>query len=532
MSYTEFDKETIDRAVAAYIEKRTRRDGSPQSEAGSTGVTRTNYAVSVNPQYVANFTPRPITVANPVVGNWNTSGTVTARPIATNAVIMAAYLKPRNNVLFHYNARVFQNLGKYKLPTSPNRSTPVGPDVPVSAGRTLLWPNKKTREVFYLAFEPELVEMRLVVDRDANNGITGGTAMLTVSATPVIEDNAELESMRRMWRNRLREAGFGNRNWKFSPIKLTNLRAELNIQHYVTKPEVYINLPNWQASFDRIELTRQGAIMWDQAIRSNKPIIGRCTLHPTFQANDRDGKIKSHKHPITVSLTKFSENVSEEHVQDVNPQQQVVALLSVKPDPAIESITVTMIASNGQRINNEVIDENGDTLEMTLNLDPGEIKNARVEWYAKAVFKHPSWPDINVNGILSDPTPQNPHSSWTDAIKTTSWVRNYRIHTVMLDNNHRPMLPENHQIGDRVWGEILFEPDFGLEETTQNFTAMFNSAEAELVEIYIPEPPNRRSPGKLTLTIHAQREGFAGIVTKPVRVLIELRLQRLRSFQP
>ncbi|MEW6637353.1 MAG: hypothetical protein AB1425_11155, partial [Actinomycetota bacterium] len=416
------------------------------------------------------------------------------------------------------------------LPVRPVKPVPARIE-PVPAGDVMLWPHPASARAFVSSAAPKLLDAAVTIERNPETlGISGGSATLTFGATPAVDQPGHRHEE---WAERLTEAGHQPRAWRFLPMHIHALTAELELPvgHVQGEPRVSTN-PDVGTATVLVDLTPQGAAAWHQALTAapRRDVGGLIRLTPTFYVRSDGNQVEARQDPIAAPLGPMLRDSPENVIHTIDPEVSLEAVLVVDGHPTIETVTVDLRSSTGLT-HTEVFGENGG--RVVLRLTSTELARERIDWTARVSFRSGAWPPVRDAGTLSSET-----GGWSELVVPSSWIRHVSV-TAMLVGEDGAVLPEeNAAPQDRVTGSIDFTAAF-LESSTGLHTS-FETASQERVSILMPAPPGQ-PPGDLKLTVMALRDGRDALAVRAlapdeqwalVRVAPDARIQVTTNKTP
>ena len=389
-----------------------------------------------------------------------------------------------------------------KLPTLrfPLLPTPA-PNTPIAANDTWLWPDAAAKCAYFMLTRPVRMEFSLMVERDADYRVTGGTATLAVGVFP------ENRNAERTWADALRRAGHDARGWRFDPLRLNRLDADVDLpgDHVVGAPKTTVN-PRLGTAIFLIDLTALGAQVWQQALAGGAAPPGVCSVTAHYVAADNQGRMSARRQAADAPVATVLAGARPEAVRVVDPEIGVDATLVLDGDPAITAITVEMRALNGT-VRTESFGAEGGTV--TLRMVTANPRAERVDWSVRVAFATASWPPLRIGGTLSDA------SGWSDLISPASWMRAVSVTTILLDAGGTVLAGDQASASNRVTGAIDFTAPF--LDTATSLQAGFETSSQESTTIMVPRPPHE-PPGELKLTVFALRGGLDAMTVRNLAV--------------
>ncbi len=382
-----------------------------------------------------------------------------------------------------------------KYPVLPQQE----PNVPIRSGRLLLWPDKGSWIYYMMLAEPARLEFDMVIERDAEMKILGGTATMAIGVFPetlkiamadaaaVATDDVAI----------MRGAGAILKHWRYEPLRLNRLDAALDIPeaHRAAEPRITVN-PRLGTALFLVELTELGAQVWRQALDDGFSPPGVCTLTAWYVGADRASQLEARSQALSVSLGTLLKGVMPEAVRILNPDIAIDATLVLDGDPTIQAMTVEMRALNGT-VRTQAFGPEGGTV--VLRLVSENPRRDRVDWAAQVAFTTASWPALRIAGTLSDAT------GWSDLIAPSSWMRAVSITTILLGADGNVLSGDVSDPSNRVSGAVDFSAPF-LDGATSLHTG-FETSSQENTTIMVPRPPDQPL-GALKLTVFAIRNGM------------------------
>lgn len=468
------DHGTLDAAVLAYVARH------------ANGVGRATEAIRPLALSATALAARPVTTIKPVL----------AKPLKIEPVTLATLRK----ALVHPQFTAAVQIAKLPTFRCPILPTPA-PNTPIAAGDTWLWPDAGAKTAYFMLTRPFRMEFGLVIERDADFRVTGGTATLAVGIFPA-DRGAE-----GTWADAVRRAGHDPRSWRYDPLRLNRLDAAIDLpaDHVVGAPQTTVN-PRLGTAIFLIDLTAVGAQVWQQALQDGAAPPGVCRVTVHYASTDPRGRMTARRQEASAPVGMILASAAPEAVRVVNPEIGVDATLVLDGDPAITTMTVEMRALNGT-VRTQTFAAEGGTV--TLRMVTDNPRAERVDWSVRTALATASWPPLRIGGTLSDA------AGWSDLINPASWMRAVSVTTILLDAGGTVLAGDTVDPSNRVTGAIDFTAPF--LDTATGLQTGFETSSQESTTIMVPRPPHE-APGELKLTVFALRNGLDAMTVRTLAI--------------
>lgn len=433
------------------------------------------------------------------------------KPALAQGTVASISRKPQNNAVFRAQAHQFSVLPinhrdnwLLTLPILHTKPIPVSTQSPpVVVGEFVLYPDKDEAIAYYTLAQPRIVDTDLVVERNSEFRVTGGTATMIISCFPA-EDSTALVRYHSSWQKALGSPN-KQRAWRFQPLPLQRLKADLDIPstHERLAPGITENRTLGAATF-LLELSALGAESWRQAIAQGTAVIGVASLGISYAGKNSAGRIAYQSRNLNASLSTLLAAVNESSIRVVDPQVEVATMLVISGHPSIANVSVEL-RSSFSPVHTQIFDGSGGSASLTLTAT--DLSAHYVEWHVVVNFLVDDWPTIRVSGVLSQDT------GWSELLSPSSWMRELTITSLLVDTDGRVL--DNANSSDRVTGTLAIQADFidnpsGLQTT-------FETHSEQMSRVVIPQPPGE-SAASVHLSVFALRDGLSEMTNRAIAV--------------
>ena len=361
---------------------------------------------------------------------------------------------------------------------------------------------------FFALAVPRLLSFSLTaqgtVQPDRSVKISGGTAILTVGVYSQ-DDVQGVEKHRQEWTSAIATSGLGSRIWKFQPQSLRNLRPALELPDgHASQPADISTDTNAGTATFVIQLSETGVIAWKNALeqRNGSAIAGICRVTVSYYgrlANRVDVK----EQQLSVPLGALLAACGPDDVRTINPQQTVEAMLVVVGHDLVQNVSLNMRPNVGQAPAVQSFGREGGQVKVSIATQ--DVNSVEVNWDAQVTFRTSSWPVIPAAGKLSNAT------GWTDMLKPDSWIANYTIMAIVVDDAGNPVPINIAGIDYHAVGTLTFTAPY--VPNTGVLVSSFDAGNQLPVSVALPRFPGQPF-GDLLLNMFATRNGLASTQTR------------------
>lgn len=364
------------------------------------------------------------------------------------------------------------------------------------------------RRAFFALAVPHLLDFSLTVQAtvqpDRSIKLTGGTVILTVGI--YAQENLQVvESYRQAWSAALAQAGYGNRTWKFLPQSLRNLQAALDLPlgHAASEPQISTNTNAGTVTFV-INLSETSVLIWKSALeqRNGSAIPGICRLTASYYGRTQN-QVDVKDQVLSAPLGTLLINRGPEDIRTINPQQTLEAKLLVVAQDLVENVTIALHPNAGQAPETQIFGHDGGLIQVSITTQ--DVNAVEVDWNAQVTYKSVNWPAISTSGKLSS------GNSWIDTIKPDSWIANYIIMALLVDQNGKAVPIANAGSNYHVNGVLTFTASY--IPSTNILVTPFDASNQLPVTVALPRFPGQPF-GDLVLNMFATRDGLANTQTR------------------
>jgi hypothetical protein len=393
---------------------------------------------------------------------------------------------------------------------------PIQPLAPIETGRAVIVDRYEIQphphdDIMYVgALQASLAGFSLTIHRqvqaDRSVAITGGSAMLTVSAY-VPHGLLSMVRQRESWNAALSTQRGGERHWIYRATPRRGLLVSLELPDGIASvaPTVSTSAAGGTASII-IELTERGALSWKAALEHGSAATIAGIVHMKAKTiSDGGGVMQVETTVLDTSLGELLAGRSAADIRYVDPQQTVVGKLIVVTNDLVEKVTVSLRPKGDLAPANSTFGPEGGILEVPVTTQ--DVDSVSLDWTTQVAFTPLGWPPIPASGQLSAA------NTWTDMIKPDSWVALYTLMVIPVDAQG-----EAQRLEDATGTTQL--------QAVLNFTAPYvangllnSSFQAEYLQPFTMALP--RYPGQpfgdVVLTVFATRGGVGGMKSRKLR---------------
>jgi hypothetical protein len=202
---------------------------------------------------------------------------------------------------------------------------------------------------------------------------------------------------------------------------------------------------------------------------------------------------------LTAALGVLLGGVGPDAVHIVNPQVSFNARVLVAGHPALESVILNWLPSEGHPPKNFMFAEEGGQFEAQITAE--KVNAVTIDWNAVVRFKPAGWPDIRQSGKLSVAA-----GDWSLALAPGAWLTTYTLAAEFVDENDGVAADVDfNDPNTRVIADLAFSSEFLGSKVLQS--NVFEPDNEHVVTVAFPNPPGQATPGTAKLTIVAMRSG-------------------------
>jgi hypothetical protein len=401
----------------------------------------------------------------------------------------------------------FGTKGKWSSPRYKIEAIPFIPieapwtQAPVPSGDYLLWPNPFMSSVFFARTIPRLISfsltVRIDVQADQSMRVIGGDASLTVSLYDA--DNLHItETNRQAWSKSLEASGYSLRPWRFEPLNLRDLQTTLDLPagYALGTPQISISASTGLITY-LIGLTEIGVLAWRDALnaRHGDSIQGMCNVTASYLAS-KAGELNVLRLPLVAGLGRLLIDRGPGDVHTLYPQQTVESKLVISGHDLIDTVTVNLSPNTGQAPASHIFDSYGGQINIAITTqDPNTVE---IGWTAAVRYKSVKWPIVPAAGKMAFT------NAWTDIIKPDSWIVDYTLMVIMVEDDGNPTPAKNVETDCRVQGNLTYTAPY--IPVTGLLSTAFELTNQTPVTTALPRFPGQPL-GDLVLNVFATRAG-------------------------
>lgn len=375
---------------------------------------------------------------------------------------------------------------------------------PVTAGSFALWPDPPRQQAFFAQVSPETRRVSLTVQKGTvaaegggtTSAITGGSAVLTVS---VYADAApsEITAYQQVWIHALKDVGTDASKWRFEPLGLRDLTGTLNLgaSRGVPDPTSVSAIDAGTVTF-MLPLNATEATNWLERFQTSTAarITGVCTLNASYLA--RLGmQVDVRQRVLTAELGTLLAKASPADVNVVNPQVSVESRIIVTAHELVDSVVVDVVPSEGHVPQEFAFSKEGGQSSLTVTSE--DISKVTLDYTATVRYTPPGWTIVQEKGKL-----KFGDADWSIWVKPDSWILNYTIIAIVLDDQNRVLSDTNVDPQNMVTATL----DYRLASLGAPLSLSFQTSSQQIVKVPFPAPPGSGTP-TLRLSVVATRTG-------------------------
>jgi hypothetical protein len=321
----------------------------------------------------------------------------------------------------------------------------------------------QVRRAFFAALKPVKQDFRLVVRRNSQLQVAGGTAYLTISVYSAVDPDS-LGQWRQPWTEALAQAGHGTHLWKFLPVHLKTLQATVNLPSGQQQGAIDTSFNAETGTLALvIPLSALGAQVWQQALERQRPqqLSGSCHLQASYYARQGD-RLRLGSQRLDATLAELLHDSGPGAIEHLNPDVALETLVHVEGSPLINSVTVDWQPHQGASAVSQRFTGEGGTL--ARQVVTSAIDAIAVDWMARTQYRLAGWPPATQSGQLLAQT-------LTAMVKpgSSEWVQDYVLYTVYMAGQNQVFTEGNDFDDLEVEGTLTFAAPYLSTPLTTTF---------------------------------------------------------------
>lgn len=378
---------------------------------------------------------------------------------------------------------------------------------PIVVDQYYILPNPYLNVAYVAPTEVSLSSFSLVLRRSVlpNRGlaITGGSASFSISTYGAYNLKA-YTMLRKNWDVALRKTYVGERLWSYQPEQRKGLSVSVELPPGIAASEpLILSSPLAGVCDITIELTEIGALTWKAALEQGVGSTLAGIFHVSTHSLAVDGvDMRFDRKQLDTTIGRLLANRSAADIRYIDPQQTVQGKLVIVTNDLVERMTVSMQPNQGLAPESQTFGPEGGQVEVSISTQ--DVASVVIDWTAEVAFIAPGWPPIQASGRM------NSANGWTDMIKPDSWIVNYLLMAIPVDNQGKVQAINAAGTTTQLQGVLNFTAPY---VTNGLLNSSFAAEYLLPINIALPRYPGQPF-GDVVLTIFATRDGVGGMKSR------------------
>jgi hypothetical protein len=382
---------------------------------------------------------------------------------------------------------------------------------PITVDKYIMFPCVNEKIVYVAPSEVSLQSFSLILRRtvmpDRSIRITGGSASFSI--TTYTSNSLEVMTRnRRSWNMALKQNNLGQLDWVYLPETRQGLSVWLELPPGVaaSKPLI-VTSPLAGVCNITVELTENGALTWKAALEQAAGSTIAGIVHVSSNSvGVQNVAFRLDRRSLDTTLGSLFASRSAADIRYIDPQQTVPGTVVVITNDLVEQMIVSLRPNQGQAPASQAFGREGGQIEVTVTTQ--DVASVKIDWSAQVTFSPTGWPPIPSSGTLA------PANGWTDMIKPDSWIVNYLLMVIPVNNQGQAESVDSPPTTPPIQGVLNFTAPYVANGL---LNSAFSATYLGPINIALPRYPGQPF-GDVVLTIFSTRNGRGGMKSRKLNV--------------